>query len=49
MMDLKQLNLSGVLIPTPGQNEQKYLVEYLDQHPELGILVGEVYGEKSTL
>ena len=49
MMDLKQLNLNAVLIPTPGQNEQQYLVEYLDQHPELGILVGDVYGEKSTV
>jgi len=49
MMDLKQLNLNAVLIPTPGQNEQQYLVEYLDQHPELGILVGEVYGEQPTM
>lgn len=49
MMDLKQLNLNAVLIPTPGQNEQQYLVEYLDQHPELGILVGDVYGKKTTV
>lgn len=47
MMDLKCLNLNAVLIPTPGQNEQQYLVEYLQQHPELGIFVGEVYGENT--
>ncbi len=37
VMDLDQLGLDAILIPTPGQTEQEYLVKWLKNNPQFQI------------
>lgn len=49
IMDLAYLNLSGLLIPTPGQTEQEYLAEHLSARGWIGTINQEDIGTSIIL